>query len=375
MADPLIAIVGSADPDRTDYDPPIRYVQQVTQAAQQLGSELAKAGYRILVYSSADKYIEKDVVTGYVSSGKAKPESIQVRYPQVVDPKGPRPFLEQSSQVSLFERYQDTHPNWMVSFYSSLQEVDGILLLGGANSALITGLVAQIYRIPLVSISTFGGSAQTVWALSIRKLATDEERNLMGLPDWDQNSASKLIAILGAQRERLVSEEAQRLRAQALEKSKMQWRVLVAGLLVLASAILTVFGFFLPKLDPLSFGFIFLFTPMLSGASGGVIRTILDWNRGLAIPYARSTLEAVVLGMAAGLVTAVLFVLAQLASNPAIKDFEKGIPAGLNWLVAFALIIGFIAGLTLELVFGKLQKTDVTTVEPVTAKGVQVRKS
>jgi hypothetical protein len=130
-------------------------------------------------------------------------------------------------------------------------------------------------------------------------------------------------------------------------------------------------GSFYPKLDPLVFGFIFLFTPMLSGASGGVIRTILDLNHGLAIPYARSTLEAVVLGMAAGLVTAVLFVLAQLASNPAIKDFENGIPAGLNWLVAFALIIGFIAGLTLELVFGKLQKTDVTTVEPVTAKGVE----
>jgi hypothetical protein len=211
VADPLIAIVGSADPARKDYDPPIRYVEHVAEAAQQLGSELAKAGYRILVYSSADKYIEKDVVAGYVASGKAKPESIQIRYPQVVDPKGPTPFPEQSTHDSLFERHQDTHPNWVVSFYSSLREVDGILLLGGANSALITGLVAHLYRIPLVSISTFGGSAQTVWALSIRKLATDGERNLMGLPDWNQNLAPKLITILAAQRERLVSEQAQRL--------------------------------------------------------------------------------------------------------------------------------------------------------------------
>jgi hypothetical protein len=91
MADPLIATVGSADPARTNYDAPIRYIEHVTQAAQQLGRELAKAGYRILVYSSDTKYIEKDVVARYVASGKAKPESIQVRYPQVVDPKGPRP--------------------------------------------------------------------------------------------------------------------------------------------------------------------------------------------------------------------------------------------------------------------------------------------
>ena len=50
MADPLIATVGSAVPARTDYDAPIRYIEHVTQAAQQLGRELAKAGYRMHVF-------------------------------------------------------------------------------------------------------------------------------------------------------------------------------------------------------------------------------------------------------------------------------------------------------------------------------------
>jgi hypothetical protein len=122
MADPLIAIVGSADPARGQ---PIRHVQEVTRAPQQFGHELAKAGCRILMCSSAARYIEKDVVAGYVASGKAKPESLQIRYPQVVDAKGASLSPEHSSNDSLFERHQDTHPHWMVSFYSPLRKVDG----------------------------------------------------------------------------------------------------------------------------------------------------------------------------------------------------------------------------------------------------------
>jgi len=69
MPDPLIAIVGSVT---TSPNAP--------RAAEDLGRELAKAGFRILVYSSAPEFLEPYVVKGYPASQVAKSGSIQVRY-------------------------------------------------------------------------------------------------------------------------------------------------------------------------------------------------------------------------------------------------------------------------------------------------------
>jgi hypothetical protein len=52
---PLIVIAGSADPKRTDVEPPIPDVDGLHAAAKQLGGELAAAECRILVYSSQNK--------------------------------------------------------------------------------------------------------------------------------------------------------------------------------------------------------------------------------------------------------------------------------------------------------------------------------
>jgi len=72
--------------------------------------------------------------------------------------------------------------------------------------------------------------------------------------------------------------------------------------------------------------------------------------------------------MGAGLIAALLFVAAQWASNPEIKNFQASIPPGMRLLVPFELIVGFIAGLTLDTVFTKLQETSVVNVSSVAAK-------
>ena len=89
----------------------------------------------------------------------------------------------------------------------------------------------------------------------------------------------------------------------------------------------------------------------------------------MAFQPAHSTPLASVLGMGAGLITAILFVVAQLATNSNIKNLEQSVPPELRVLVFFELVIGFIAGLTLESVFGKLQRTDVVEVDAVAVKG------
>jgi len=91
MAELLIAIVGSTNLERRDYDPPLRNREQAKLAAVELGRELAKAKHRILVYSSDPGYIEADVVRGYVESGMADAESILLRYPRDCWPCPPFP--------------------------------------------------------------------------------------------------------------------------------------------------------------------------------------------------------------------------------------------------------------------------------------------
>jgi hypothetical protein len=369
MADPSVAIVGSINTKRTDYDPGLRNVDKAKQACEELGRELAKSGYRIIVYSSDPAFIEADVVRGYVASNQAKPKSIEIRYPQSIGQESHPSFPEQKTHPSMFDDNPDTHPNWQVSFYVSLKGASGVLLLGGALSALITGVLAQLYRIPLISIATFGGSTQNVWALSLGNLATEEERSLMGSPTWKADSAEKLIKALGDQRQRLLAEEVRIHQSQRLQEKTLRNRALAAGVLVLAAVAVTILGTFWPAPNPALFGLFFFGAPALAGASGGIALNLFDYFRGISTQSLRTGLVAAVLGMIAGLMASVLFVVAQWASNPAVKNLAQGIPPELNLLVPFELVIGFIAGLTLETVFTKLQGTDVVHVGAVAVKG------
>jgi len=65
-----------------------------------------------------------------------------------------------------------------------------------------------------------------------------------------------------------------------------------------------------------------------------------------------------------------LFLRAQFTRNPSIQDLDHGIPPGLRWSAVFALILGFVGGLTLELLYGKLQQTDVTSTQAITANNL-----
>jgi hypothetical protein len=366
MTKPLIAIVGSYDTTRSYTPILLQDAQTAKLAAEQLGRELAKAGYRILVYSSDTAYIEADFVRGYISSGIAEKESIQIRYPQSIG--GVPAFDEQRTHKEVFDPVPDAHPNWQVTFYKSLKDVDGVIILGGASSALITGLVAQIYKIPFIPIATFGGSAQTVWAISTEKVATEAERKLMNLPLWSESSAAKLVEALNEQRKRLQAEEEAGIRLEQLKSEKVRNRAIVAALITLATVCLTVGGTFSTFKNPLNFGWFFLGTPLLAGAAGGLARNIFDSYRGIRYQVEHGTIVITFLGMLSGLVAALLFVVSQWASNPEIKTLNTTVPAGLSLLIPFELLIGIIAGLTLEAVFAKLLRTDVVNVDTISVK-------
>ena len=149
--------MGSVDETR-QFEPPVTDPGTARRACEELGGELAGAGWNLVVYSGRPSFAEADVVRGYLRSGMAPPRSIQVRAPL-----GKTGFDEFSANGEAFDIHPDPSRDWEVSFYRSLAGVDGVLLVGGGRSTLITGLIALTLRIPLVTVAAFGGNAQKVW--------------------------------------------------------------------------------------------------------------------------------------------------------------------------------------------------------------------
>jgi hypothetical protein len=362
MPDPIIAIVGSANAARTDYAPPLRNVGKVSQAAQELGRELAKANYGIMVYSPNPAYIEAAVVEGYVTSNVARPGSIQVRYPRGAE-AGSR-FPEQDTHPTLFDPRPTTYSSWEVCFYQSLKEADGVLILGGGSSALITGVTARLLRLSVVAVATFGGSADNVWVLMRDQgLAnvTDEDHRIMGRASWESDSAAQLVRLMTEQRARRLKEEETMRMEQLAERGRAKRRAAITmGLFI--SAILAAGTALVAPLGPGGFLTLFFAAPLLAGAAGGIARNVLDLFQGTLIPRGRDELSGVVLGAMAGFVSAVLFVLAQwMTMTETVNKLVSGpdpVPVPLRVLVLFELVIALTAGLTIELVFSKLRGRD-----------------
>lgn len=353
--DPIIAIVGNVT---TSPDAPA--------AAEALGRELAKAGLRILVYSSGADYLEGYVVRGYVASGTATPRSIQVRYPL----HGQKPaFPEQQTHGEVFDWRPDHSQDWEMSFYQSLNEVDGILLMGGGESTMIAGLVALGHGIAMLPLADFGGKAAKVWeALQPgRDLPSADDVSMMARPGWADDQAAECVTALRDQIARKAELAKQRRIEERRKEISVTLHAFVAMLLFLL-AVVSVFvawGWQISQIAAI--GMLFM-SPLLAGVAGSTVRLVFDVRQGSAPLTSQSAVTTAALGLIAGGVAGMLFITAQVTTAPAtagqIVSTEQA-----RRLVPFGVLIGFVAGLTLDAVFRKLMASDVVEVS-----GIEVKK-
>lgn len=374
MTKPLIAIIGSYDPGR-EQELGLRNLTLAPKAAEFLGQALATSGMEIVVYASYPYMLEIDVVKGYCSVKGAEPGSIHVNYSQ----KYGRPaFQEENARPELFKFYPDLREDWEISFYQSLSTVDGVLILGGGHSTLIGGLVAIGHKKPIIACAGFGGSGLKVWdAIPTQDfMLSSEDKFLMAEQRWSPQLAEKLIMILQKQIEELQSKEKKRLEAerdailQKVEEIKRRDQsitvhALIAAIVFLASTALWPIAW---GMD-LSMFWLWVFligAPLLSGISGATIRVVADWRQGKTRLRELSPLRNIALGLISGGVTAFLFIIAQVFSSPTAVGQSIGAET-LKRLLPFTLVIGFVAGLTLDVVFAKLQETNVVSTSSIKA--------
>jgi hypothetical protein len=356
MPDPIIAIVGSV---KTSADAP--------SAAEALGRELAKAGLRILVYSSGVDFLEGRIVKGYVASRLAARGSIQVRYPL----HGQKPeFAEQQSNGELFDWQPDYRQDWEISFYQSLNEVNGILLMGGGDSTMIAGVVALGHRIAMLPLATFDGAAAKIWE-ALRPghdLPLADEVSLMARPQWSDDRAVECVKALKDQ----ISRKLELARLRRIEELRTETSVglhaFFAFLVFLVALVAVPVAWGWKGIPSVLAIWLLFLSPLLAGVAGATIRLVFDLRQGSAPLTAPSTLTTAALGLIAGGVAGLLFITAQVTTAPpAVNgDIVSGNQAAK--LVPFGVIIGFIAGLTLDAVFRKLIASDVVDLSAVEAK-------
>lgn len=339
-------------------------------AAEDVGRELAKAGFRILVYSSGPDYLEGPIVRGFVASQAARNGTIQVRYPL----HGQKPsFPEQQTHAKVFDWRPDHSPDWEISFYQSLNDVQGILLLGGGASTLIAGMVAIGHRSAILALAAFDGKATEVWkALRPgRDLPSPDEIALMARPDWSSETAVECVAALKDQLARRAEEERQRRLDELRKETSVTWHAVIAVVLFLLAVVCVPYAARIstagqPQLlavsQPQLMWLLFL-SPLLAGVAGSTIRLVFDLRQGSAPLTRQSAITTAALGLVAGGVAGLLFITAQSSTTDGPVTATQA-----SKLVPFGVVIGFIAGLTLDAVFRKLISSDVVDLSSVEAK-------
>lgn len=355
---PLIAIVGNV---QTSPDAPA--------AAETLGRELAKAGMRILVYSSGADFLEGLVVRGYIASRAAASRSIQVCYPL----SGQKPaFAEQTTNGDAFDWRPDHSPDWEISFYRSLKEADGVLLMGGGASTLIAGLVALGYGKAILAIYGFGGKACKVWETLTpgRDLPSADEISLMARPDWSDEQAAACVKTLQSQFDRKAEQERQRKLEERRRETKVTLHAAFALVLFLIAIAFIPIAWTQTLSAATAITLLFL-SPLLAGVAGSTIRLVFDLRQGTLPISSQSALTTAALGLIAGGVAGLLFIIAQVTTAPAPAAAFAGqiiAPEQARKLIPFGVIIGLIAGMTLDAVFRKLITSDVVDVSVVEVK-------
>lgn len=358
MAKEWIAIVGSIDPNRTDVK--LEHLDRAPQVLRQVGQALAEKGYGIVVYFSKPEFIEAHVVAGYIKSGKATDKSIRVRYSQQVpEPK----FQEQQTNSACFDLKVDPNPGWEVSFYRSLYDVDGIVLLGGGQSTLIAGIVATTRRTPILALRAFGGAAADVWQLlnPYECLSlTDDEKGAMAVLNDSEEWARQMVELLGLQKTRL----AEAARKQEAFRQQRLHRLTIEGLTgvgLLVLALLLFVSTWDATLGRMLLLGALIAAPALAGTSASIVRSLWEQVVGDTVKPDRPGVVTALLGCAAGIVAGLLYVVAQLT---AITPSASGqMPASASRLVPFALLTGFLAGFATDAFFRKMRDRDVGSVE------------
>lgn len=350
------AIIGAASEERNDPKHPFPFspvvdVTKSREAARLIGAALAKKRHGLIVYDA--RFIEAEVVSAYVAENPQPSDQgppIVIRQPHIDQNV---PFAEEQTHPALFDRVADSTGRWEVAFYRSLADADGLVLIGGANSTGIAGQVAIGARVPVLALMKTGGAADTVW----RTIAPG-----IDLPNGNEHARMADDPTEPAATRWVEALETQRRRRYAVETGPIVWHAVAASILFVLALAAGFGSHLLTSLDGALAKAMLFTSTLMAGVAGASIRMVFERRYGSGPLVPPSMAITVALGLMAGALAGMLYIVAQPGNIEVTGD------AGLR-LVSLIIVVATIGGLTAEAVFRKLLGIDVLRTNGVAASG------
>ena len=307
-------------------DMPEETSQKVNIAAAELGKAIAEAGYHLIVGSDDPRDIDPAVVKGFV--GANANGQVEVHLQRDAAPCYP----QQANVENVWHRYDD----WDITVLEVVRKnADAVVVMGGRQGVVQAGIAGWMLGKPTIPFAGFKGGAQTVWEYG----SSDRQGFYFGGLDdaaidrlaspWEPTTARRIVEHI---------DTCARSARQGRISSKL--RLGVAGGVLIALALWVVF-LALPLLGvpagvppapaaaenaakagelvaaPFNRENGFRFLLMLAAVcSAGVFGALVQSMRGIrdgAVVTGHKVLNDAILGIAAGFLTAALYLLAQIA--------------------------------------------------------------
>jgi hypothetical protein len=309
-----VLVVGSV---RCTDDEAIR--DRIRKAGHELGRCLAERGHTILVGSDNQYDIDPSVVEGALEAGNKT--TIEVHLMQGAPECYPN--LSQSGAIrNVPHRYHD----WDVTVLEVLRgSAEGVIALGGNIGVVQTGVAGWMLGRAVIPIAAFGGGAQKVWGYgsgerqqfyfgALSDIEIDRLTSAWNTHDTDGSARFVVDAL-----ERV----AQRAKLSTSPKgflvivSTLVLVMLVAWVALLAAPLVGSLEWlgWRPVTEAAASGVRFLLllvSVCTAGALGALMQTLRRMRDGQLVKGQRIVIDGV-LGIAAGFLTAALYLVAQIA--------------------------------------------------------------
>ena len=292
--------------------------EPLRKAAQELGEALAAAGHTVLLGSESEDDVDPYVAAGVLSAPKPSPIEVHLM-------RGAPPcFTTQAGNVeNIPHRYDD----WDVTVLEVVRyRADGVIVVAGRQGVVQAGIAGWMLGKATIPFGGFGGGGEKVWSYG----SSDRARFYFGALndiDIDQLNGPWEFGKTGPRIVKQLEKCAEYSRRASVS---MQLRggvsigillSLIAWVLLLALPLLgwpgspAAAGEATPAISEASSGIRFLLLlgcVCSAGVFGALVQSMRAIRDGAQITGQRASMDAV-LGVAAGFLTAALYLLAQIA--------------------------------------------------------------
>lgn len=293
------------------FDSPVRYSETFEQnsnslfeAASQIGSELALKNHTILICSQNPDTVDVHVLEG------AKRASTKAQIEVHIPDKSPDPYDSEMKDDARMNLKRHLSPDMQVVHMEAMADAEALLVIGGSARSARTGIAAYMLGKTVIPVGSFPGAGREVWAYSSSRRddfykggLTDAEIDKLAEPWKGEASAQFVVNALEEVR-------------KATIRSGIPHTVLLAAILIMVIAMAGWVGFIgygyrLITPGARAVGLIFV-SVSFAGLIGSSLKGLFELRNGRRLTQRDIVLD-IALGLGAGFVSAILYLVLQVA--------------------------------------------------------------